>query len=345
MTDGTWPELEEIKALQIKRPHLVILGAGASIAAFSDGDRNGRRLPLMKTFADVVGLRGILKDAGVPEPYDDFESIYSDIAVDPSRQALREEIEDRVVTYFSSLELPDEPTLYDYLVLSLRPKDVIATFNWDPFLCQAANRNYSFGGAPMLLFLHGNVAFPYCADCKIGYPLQTTCRKCGKPLVKSPLFYPVKQKDYQTDPAIAGHWRTLEQVLKCAWALTVFGYGAPQTDVEAVRLMKTAWGDVHERELEETEMIDVRSEDDLTATWASFIHTHHYTIQRSFYDSYIARFPRRSGEALWAQLMECQFLNPHEFPRDADFSKLYGWLQPRIDAEQQTGEQCHAADG
>jgi cyclic nucleotide-binding protein len=29
---------------------------------------------------------------------------------------------------------PELLTLYDHLVLSLRPKDVIATFNWDPFL-------------------------------------------------------------------------------------------------------------------------------------------------------------------------------------------------------------------
>lgn len=338
MTDGTWPEPEEIKALHMERPHLVILGAGASLAAFPAGDRNGRHLPLMKTFADVVGLTDMLRAAGVSEPYDDFEAIYSDIAVDQNRQEIIAEIEERVVSYFSSLQLPDKPTLYDHLILSLRPKDAIATFNWDPFLCQAASRNYAFGGVPTLLFLHGNVAFPYCADCKIGYPLQTACRKCGKLLVKSPLLYPVKQKDYQTDPAIAEHWRTLERVLERAWVLTVFGYGAPQTDVEAVRLMKAAWGDVYKRTFEETEIIDVRMEDDLTTTWAPFIHTHHFTIQRSFYDSYIARFPRRSGEALWAQLMECQFLNPHEFPRDADFPELYDWLQPRIDAERQAGQ-------
>jgi hypothetical protein len=339
MTDGTWPLTEEIKALQMQRPHLVVLGAGASLAAFPNGDRNGKRLPVMRTFTEVVGLTSLLTDAGIPEPHDDFESIYSDIAIDPNRTQLKTEIENRVDSYFSSLELPDKPTLYDHLVLSLRPKDVIATFNWDPFLCQATSRNHAFGGVPTLLFLHGNVAFPYCASCKTGYPMQTHCRKCGVELTKSPLLYPVKQKDYQTDPAIAEHWRTLERVLKCAWSLTIFGYGAPKTDIEAIRLMKAAWGDVHKRQLEETEIVDVKTEADLTKTWDPFIHTHHYTIQSSFYDSYIARFPRRSGEALWARLMECQFLNPHVFPRDADFAELYDWLQPRIDAEKKAGEQ------
>lgn len=339
MTDGTWSETEEINALQMQRPHLVILGAGASLAAFPDGDRNGERLPVMRTFADVVGLNDLLRNAGIPGPYDDFEAIYSDIAVDPSCTHLKEEIERRVDSYFSLLELPDDPTLYDHLVLSLRPKDVIATFNWDPFLCQAASRNHEFAGVPTLLFLHGNVVFSYCGTCNTAHPLQTHCPKCRAKLTKSPLLYPVKRKDYQTDKAIAAHWRKLEHVLQCAWALTIFGYGAPKTDVEAVRLMKKAWGDVDNRELEETEIVDVRTEDDLTNTWAPFIHSHHYTIQNTFYDSYIARFPRRSGEALWARLMECQWLNPHEFPWDAGFRELYDWLQPRIDAEREADEQ------
>ena len=40
--------------LSISRPHVVILGAGASAAAFPKGDRNGRRLPLMDDLVQVV---------------------------------------------------------------------------------------------------------------------------------------------------------------------------------------------------------------------------------------------------------------------------------------------------
>ena len=111
MAVGIWPEADEINSLQMQRPHLVILGAGASLAALPTGDRNGRKLPVMKTFTDIVGLSTLLKDSGIPEPYDDFEAIYSDIAVDPNRSQLKEEIESRVHTYFASLELPDKPTL------------------------------------------------------------------------------------------------------------------------------------------------------------------------------------------------------------------------------------------
>ena len=323
----------EIKSAEFGRPHVVILGAGASLAAFPNGDRNGRRLPVIKNFVEIVGLTALLADHGINPPYGDFEAIYSDIASNPAQVGLREEIELRVQDYFAALELPDTPTLYDHLILSLRPKDVIATFNWDPFLWHAAARNHHFGKAPCLLFLHGNVAIGYCHDCKVVLSRHQECSRCHQPLAASPLLYPVKQKDYQSDPAIAGHWRTLARALKKAWTVTFFGYGAPLTDVEAVKLLGDAWGDVEKRNLEETEIIDVRPEQDLISTWAPFIHTHHYTINKSFYDSYIGRHPRRSCEALWARLMDCQFTEGTQIPTSLDFDELYEWFKPRIDAE------------
>jgi hypothetical protein len=318
---------------EVNRPHVVIVGAGASLAAFPKGDKNGRRLPVIKNFVDVVGLRNLLTKHGISQPFDDFESIYSDIVAKPTQAVLQREIETIVNDYFRGLALPDEPTLYDHLILSLRPKDVIATFNWDPFLWQAAARNHHFGSCPSLLFLHGNVAIGYCPKCKIVFDKNRCCNKCGGGLKASPLLYPVKQKDYQADDAIAGHWRTLRRALEKAWAVTFFGYGAPKTDIEAVKLLKAGWGDVNNRSLEETEIIDVREEDDLLATWSPFIHTHHYQIQTSFYDSIIAKHPRRSCEALWARLMECQFLTDHSFPRSASFDELYAWLKPKLDEE------------
>lgn len=57
------------------------------------------------------------------------------------------------------MKLPSEPTTYDYLVLSLRSKDLLAKFNWDTFLYQAWVRNSKFTkDLPYLSFLHRNVA-------------------------------------------------------------------------------------------------------------------------------------------------------------------------------------------
>lgn len=200
MTPALFTIADEIATCEQGRHHLVVLGAGASIAAFPNGDRGGKRLPAMKNFVDILELEGLLQEHGIEPPYDNFEALYSDIATEPARHELKKQIEERVYSYFAGLSLPDTPTLYDHLILSLRPKDVIATFNWDPFLWQAAARNHRFGGVPRLLFLHGNVAIGYCPQCKVVLGRDQMCARCGKPLVASPLLYPVKKKELPIRP-------------------------------------------------------------------------------------------------------------------------------------------------
>ena len=41
-------------------------------------------------------------------------------------------------------------------------------------------------------------------------------------------------------------------------------------------MMKSAWGDIYDRNLEQLEFIDIRKEEDLINSWSEFIHTHHY---------------------------------------------------------------------
>ena len=43
---------QEIEQIEMGRPHVVILGAGASYAAFPNGDMHGRKLPLMNNFVE-----------------------------------------------------------------------------------------------------------------------------------------------------------------------------------------------------------------------------------------------------------------------------------------------------
>jgi hypothetical protein len=64
----------------------------------------------------------------------DFEYVYDTLAKSPHHDDLLRVIEEEVCKYFSCLDLPDEPTVYDRLLLSLCTKDLVATFNWDPLL-------------------------------------------------------------------------------------------------------------------------------------------------------------------------------------------------------------------
>ena len=89
----------------------------------------------MADLIEFLGLAPAIGDAGFSST-SDFGSLYDDIATSGKAPRLKAEIEGKVQAYFETLEVPESPTLYDYLVLSLRDSDYIATFHWDPFLAK-----------------------------------------------------------------------------------------------------------------------------------------------------------------------------------------------------------------
>ena len=124
---------------EILKPHVVVLGAGASKAAFLNGDASGNQLPVMNDLVKKIGLNSLLKNSGI-DPTENFETIYSRL----TDNDIKVQIEEQIANYFSKLELPKTVTIYDQLLLSLREKDSIFTFNWDPFLFDAYQRNRDF---------------------------------------------------------------------------------------------------------------------------------------------------------------------------------------------------------
>ncbi len=327
---------EETHNLQTQRPHLVLLGAGASRAAFPMGDRNCKNLPLMQDLAQIVGLEPELVKLGFDYEDRSFEDVYSELFEGGWHRSVLHLIEEEIWEYFSILELPNNPTLYDHLVLSLREKDVIATFNWDPLLYKAWRRNYGKAKLPHLLFLHGNVAIGVCLNDHTKGMIGERCRKCGQHLKPSRLLFPIKTKNYASDPYISREWETLRRVLANAYIFTVFGYGAPKSDVEAISLMKEGWGRTRERNLEQVEIIDIKSKEELYDTWRDFIYSNNYWTSTSFYESWIARHPRRSCDALWRWIMDVQPVSDNTIPVSLGFEELGKWYKPIIEAEAPT---------
>lgn len=317
---------QEINQVQMGKPHVVILGAGASRAAFLNGDKNGVILPLMDDFVNVLGLADLVSKTGISFENTNFEKVYDQLHQNDVHREIREELEKIIYDYFLRLEIFDTPTIYDHLLLSLREKDVVATFNWDPFLLQAYRRNAQKFKLPQLLFLHGNVGVGYCEKDKVSGINGNRCSKCGRVFTPTKLLYPVAEKNYHLSGFISSQWEELSQYLKSAFMITIFGYGAPQSDVSAINLMKSAWGEVIQREMEQTEIIDIRSEDDLCSTWEPFIHTHHYETHSSFYDSWIANHPRRTGEAYINQYWNAQFIDNNPIPKEFAFPELWAWF-------------------
>lgn len=217
-------------------PHVIILGAGASKAAFPRGDATGKRVPLTTELPDCLGLRSLLRSAGFPDDAD-FESVYDGLSTSGKCPSLVEQMNIRLRCYFESLALPESVTLYDYLLLSLREKDLVATFNWDPFLAKAYKRNREVQKLPQIAFLHGNVEVGVCITDRVKGFRGDRCQKCGQQLQPTGLLYPIRNKNYESDLFIANEWSLLKDFLKRAYMLTIFGYGAPSTDAAAVHLM------------------------------------------------------------------------------------------------------------
>lgn len=329
---------QEIADTSHGKPHMLLLGAGASFAALPNGDKYGRPVPLLRDVADTLKLVDDfpkeLKDLAV----ENFEQAYSKLFESSSKQKIKI-INQKVYNYFSDLELPDEPNLYDTINLSLRDKDAIFTFNWDPFLMQSRIRLAKLGittSFPKLFFLHGNVTVGFCVKDKSSGIANMQCSRCGKPFVSSSLLYPIEHKDYQIDPFIRREWDAAQAYLKDCFMFTIFGYSAPITDKEAVDLLKGGWGDVEHRDMEQTEIINRKGADReaLAKTWAPFMHTHHYDIFESYYDSWLANHPRRSIEAYWNQYWEAKFVSNNTVPeRFTDFKEMAEWFNPLFQAE------------
>ena len=249
----------------------MILGAGASRAATPHGDKNGHVLPLMADLIDIVELKPILESVGISVSEPNLEAIYQELTATPDHEDTVVQIESLIREYFKRIEIPENANFYDYLLLSLRDKDLVATFNWDPLLLQAYRRNAVVKRLPKILFLHGKVAIGICLDCQVVGPIGMTCENGGHELEPTRLLYPIQDKDYVSDPFVEGEWDALKRYLAQAYIVTIVGYSAPDADAAAVDIMRGVWDDNQARELAQIEIVNTQPKDQLFRAWEPFI--------------------------------------------------------------------------
>jgi NAD-dependent SIR2 family protein deacetylase len=314
-------------------PHLVLLGAGASLASFPQGDKYGRKLPLMNSLVEKLDLYNYIPNR-LEGLITDFEKLYSNISNDDSLFENKKIIDKKVYEYFYEMDIPDKPTIYDYLILSLRKKDLIATFNWDPLLLKTMRRHSKIINLPNVAFLHGNVSVGICKHCNVkGYKYNNVCRHCNRSYDDMKLLYPIENKNYSADKIINNEWEILRHCFNISLYVTIFGYSAPDSDVDAKKLMLDALIKNKSREFFELEIIDIKTEEEVEQTWYDFIYSHHYSIIKNFKESYLWYHPRRSTDAFFdAYLMN----NPWEdnpFPEFNDIYEMHQWIEPLLNEE------------
>ena len=121
---------------------------------------------------------------------------------------------------------------------------------------------------------------------------------------------------------LRSQWKTLQKYIKSAFWITFFGYSALKYDMGAIELMKLTWGQIKERNMEQIEIIDIKSREVLKKTWSDFIFSHHWEVHNDFFDSWMANHPRRTGEAYLNQYLEAKFIHNNPVPKGVSFTEI-----------------------
>ena len=280
-----------------------------------------------------MGLGKFLAKKNINYKSRNFEDVYDEITQSFPDTNFIEDLKVIVWDYFDEMKLPDEMTIYDKLILCLRKKDLIASFNWDPLLALTYMRNLDIQELPQMVFLHGNVAIGVCLKCEVKGYFGTKCEKCGEYLDPTELLYPIKDKNYKDNKFVAKDWRILESYLERAYFLTIFGYSAPETDVAAIEIMKKIWMKNQIRKIAEISIIDTKSPEELSERWKDFIVGSHYDAKGDFNNSFMTDYPRRSCQALFMATMRNQPLPMNKLPNLDKLDDLKEWVSPLIEEE------------
>lgn len=211
--------------------HLVILGAGSTIATIPNGDKNGE---------ESYTLANLLKDKTFTSFLEKVQGNFSANDVeDLCKQLYKEdrplyyEFESLVRKKYARLELPEEFTILDRLVLSLTPNDAIVSFNWDDLVIQAYQRMSEYVPEemlPILAFPHGNAQAVYNNKHYTSKRIVTSTS-----WFDSPLNMPVDEIDYKSDVFINSQWHILDFFMRNAQMITFFGYRGPDSDEQDLK--------------------------------------------------------------------------------------------------------------
>lgn len=83
----------------MKKRHTVILGAGATMAAIPNGDKNGKISSVMNGLIEKLNLHEVLNGIELKTESNNLEDIYSELHSRPECKHATEELEKRLYQY------------------------------------------------------------------------------------------------------------------------------------------------------------------------------------------------------------------------------------------------------
>lgn len=308
--------------------HLVILGAGSTIAAIPNGDKNGIYAYTLNNFLEDPYYADFLASLDSKYQYLNIEEMCTKMYSE-DRQ-LYEAFEVLIRKKYASLELPNEFNLLERLIMSLTADDAIVSFNWDDLIIQAYNRANQYipeALLPKIAFPHGNAQACY------NKHRYGSCRNRNNAgMIPSPLNMPIDELNYQKDLFIKSQWRILDFYMRYSQMITFFGYRGPVSDIQDLKRMEDS---LRPNQIcGKIEIIDRTREDamQVAENLNSFIKLTENKADYcgSFYESRIAQYPRETLRSLdnWNyKPTSMPILNRQDFIR---------MIAPVLDKEQDT---------
>lgn len=86
---------QEYEFLMKNRPHVVLLGAGVTMTAIPNGDKNGRKSSVMNNFIEELGMSSIIKNINLNTKSNNLEDIYSELYERTDCQVVRELLDNK----------------------------------------------------------------------------------------------------------------------------------------------------------------------------------------------------------------------------------------------------------
>lgn len=276
--------------------HLVILGAGSTIAAIPDGDRNGMRAYTLNNFLEDPFYADFL--ASLDSKYQNLNIEEMCTKMYSEDRQLYEAFERLIRNKYASLELPNGFNLLERLIMSLTSDDAIISFNWDDLIIQAYNRAKQYIPSillPIIVFPHGNAQACYNEH---RYGSSRNPNNYG--LRPSPLNMPVDELDYQNNLFIKSQWQILDFYMRYSQMITFFGYRGPVSDIQDLKRMENC---LHSNQIcGKIEIIDKTKEDamQVAQNLENIINLtgNEADCCGSFFESRIAQYPRETLRSL-----------------------------------------------
>ena len=97
------------------------------------------------------------------------------------------------------------------------------------------------------------------------------------------------------------------------------------------------WGDPEDNKARRIQLINTADPDSLRDQWGAFFYSHYCDVYKDFRQSFLARHPRRSGEAFFDQYLEAIPVEDVPFPDLGPLADLHEWFRPYLTAEADQG--------